>query len=321
MRDGSAVTGRIVGPAPRRRDLREHHGNDGRAGSPRRAGRGQRPADRPQSGGVHDHDGQPEQAGEIDVEPPFAERRKQPSRPLDDDDIAVRRRRRKTRAHEFLIDAAALQRRRPRRGEGRPEHLRTDRRERPRLTGSLPESSRIGAGGPVPATGHGLVDAHPSSGRGQFAGQRRRDPRFSHVGVGSGDEQSVGLHRSVTGTRYEKPAGHVAGFAPPSHRFYTAPQRSQLRIILRTFPAMLSSAMDAHPGCLDRIAVGRSARITAVNGGDATALRLLEMGLTPGASVRVVAHAPLGDPLELEVRGYRLSLRRSDAARVAVAAP
>ena len=84
---------------------------------------------------------------------------------------------------------------------------------------------------------------------------------------------------------------------------------------------MLSSAMDAHPGCLDRIAVGLSARITAVNGGDATALRLLEMGLTPGASVRVVAHAPLGDPLELEVRGYRLSLRRSDAARVAVAAP
>jgi Fe2+ transport system protein FeoA len=45
------------------------------------------------------------------------------------------------------------------------------------------------------------------------------------------------------------------------------------------------------------------------------------MGLTPGVSVRVVAHAPLGDPLELEVRGYRLSLRRSDAARVAVSAP
>lgn len=71
---------------------------------------------------------------------------------------------------------------------------------------------------------------------------------------------------------------------------------------------------------LDRIAVGRSARVATVIGGDATALRLLEMGLTPGASVRVVAHAPLGDPLELEVRGYRLSLRRSDAARVAVAA-
>lgn len=72
---------------------------------------------------------------------------------------------------------------------------------------------------------------------------------------------------------------------------------------------------------LDRIAIGRAARVAAVTGGDATALRLLEMGLTPGATVRVVAHAPLGDPLELEVRGYRLSLRRSDAARVAVATP
>lgn len=77
----------------------------------------------------------------------------------------------------------------------------------------------------------------------------------------------------------------------------------------------------AEPLSLDRIAIGRSARVATVTGGDATALRLLEMGLTPGASVRVVAHAPLGDPLELEVRGYRLSLRRSDAARVAVAAP
>lgn len=84
---------------------------------------------------------------------------------------------------------------------------------------------------------------------------------------------------------------------------------------------MPASSGAAAPLSLDRIAIGRPARVAAVTGGDATALRLLEMGLTPGASVRVVAHAPLGDPLELEVRGYRLSLRRSDAARVAVAAP
>jgi ferrous iron transport protein A len=56
-------------------------------------------------------------------------------------------------------------------------------------------------------------------------------------------------------------------------------------------------------------------------GADATAIRLLEMGLTPGALVRVVGRAPLGDPLELEVRGYRLSLRRAEAARVAIAVP
>jgi ferrous iron transport protein A len=84
---------------------------------------------------------------------------------------------------------------------------------------------------------------------------------------------------------------------------------------------MPSSVLNASPVSLDRVAVGGEARVADVTGGDATALRLLEMGLTPGVSVRVVAHAPLGDPLELEVRGYRLSLRRSDAARGAGCAP
>lgn len=69
---------------------------------------------------------------------------------------------------------------------------------------------------------------------------------------------------------------------------------------------------------LDHISIGTSARIAAVRGDDDTSLRLLEMGLTPGIDVRVVGAAPLGDPLELEVRGYRLSIRRSEAARVAV---
>jgi Fe2+ transport system protein FeoA len=47
----------------------------------------------------------------------------------------------------------------------------------------------------------------------------------------------------------------------------------------------------------------------------------MEMGLTPGAVVRVVGRALLGDPLELEVRGYRLSLRSAEAARVSVGEP
>jgi len=70
---------------------------------------------------------------------------------------------------------------------------------------------------------------------------------------------------------------------------------------------------------LNEVAVGRSARVADVTGSDATAIRLLEMGLTPGVTVKVVAAAPLGDPLELELRGYRLSIRRHDAARIAVA--
>ena len=43
------------------------------------------------------------------------------------------------------------------------------------------------------------------------------------------------------------------------------------------------------------------------------------MGLTPGVEVTIVGTAPLGDPVELELRGYRLSIRRNEAARVVVA--
>ena len=47
--------------------------------------------------------------------------------------------------------------------------------------------------------------------------------------------------------------------------------------------------------------------------------RLLEMGLLPGTRVRVVRVAPLGDPIELRLRDYALSVRRSEASRIAVA--
>jgi ferrous iron transport protein A len=66
------------------------------------------------------------------------------------------------------------------------------------------------------------------------------------------------------------------------------------------------------------LAIGGAARVRAVLGSDEVSIRLLEMGLTPGIEVSVVGHAPLGDPLELELRGYRLSVRRSEAARVEI---
>jgi ferrous iron transport protein A len=67
---------------------------------------------------------------------------------------------------------------------------------------------------------------------------------------------------------------------------------------------------------LAQLAVGARCTIARVEGADEVSCRLMEMGLTPGASVRLIGIAPLGDPLELEVRGYRLSLRKSEAARV-----
>lgn len=70
---------------------------------------------------------------------------------------------------------------------------------------------------------------------------------------------------------------------------------------------------------LQELTVGSTGQVADVAGEDTTSLRLLEMGLTPGVAVTVVGTAPLGDPLELELRGYRLSLRRNEAARVAIA--
>jgi ferrous iron transport protein A len=69
---------------------------------------------------------------------------------------------------------------------------------------------------------------------------------------------------------------------------------------------------------LDDLAVGEAGRVADVAGHDGLAIRLLEMGLTPGVLVRVIGRAPFGDPLELELRGYRLSIRRAEAARVAI---
>jgi ferrous iron transport protein A len=69
---------------------------------------------------------------------------------------------------------------------------------------------------------------------------------------------------------------------------------------------------------LDRLAVGASATVVRVEGTDEISCRLMEMGLTPGAAIQMIGAAPLGDPLELELRGYRLSVRRAEAARVAI---
>ena len=60
--------------------------------------------------------------------------------------------------------------------------------------------------------------------------------------------------------------------------------------------------------------------ITTIGGERAFRRRLMELGLVPGTTVRLCKIAPLGDPLELEVRGCRLSIRRREAAAVALGA-
>jgi ferrous iron transport protein A len=69
---------------------------------------------------------------------------------------------------------------------------------------------------------------------------------------------------------------------------------------------------------LATLAVGARAKVVKTDGVDEIACRLMEMGLTPGVELSLVGVAPLGDPLEIELRGYRLSVRRAEAARVEV---
>jgi len=69
---------------------------------------------------------------------------------------------------------------------------------------------------------------------------------------------------------------------------------------------------------LAEIALGRTARISNVDGPRAFRRRLLEMGLVPGVDVKVVTRAPLGDPMQIEVRGGQWSIRRAEAAQIEV---
>jgi ferrous iron transport protein A len=69
---------------------------------------------------------------------------------------------------------------------------------------------------------------------------------------------------------------------------------------------------------LDKLKIGERATIVDVDGDDGIAARLMEMGLTEGEEIEVQGFAPLGDPIEFRVRGYRISLRASEARRIRI---
>ena len=64
--------------------------------------------------------------------------------------------------------------------------------------------------------------------------------------------------------------------------------------------------------------IGNHARVISVNGNSAITKRLMEMGIIPGVSLRVIKSAPFGDPIEIRVRGYSLAMRKSEAAAIEV---
>ena len=69
---------------------------------------------------------------------------------------------------------------------------------------------------------------------------------------------------------------------------------------------------------LDQLSIGASAVITAVGGDGALRCRLLDMGLIPRTRVTLQKVAPMGDPIEIRVRGYELTLRVEDAKKIEV---
>jgi ferrous iron transport protein A len=69
---------------------------------------------------------------------------------------------------------------------------------------------------------------------------------------------------------------------------------------------------------LDQAAVGSRVTVKRLHGERALKRRIMEMGLTKGAEIFVRKLAPLGDPMELTVRGYELTLRKAEAALVEI---
>ena len=69
---------------------------------------------------------------------------------------------------------------------------------------------------------------------------------------------------------------------------------------------------------LSQLEIGERGKVTKVNGEGAIRRRLFDMGITPGAEVYLRKKAPFGDPIEIAIRGYELTLRKSEASQVEI---
>ena len=69
---------------------------------------------------------------------------------------------------------------------------------------------------------------------------------------------------------------------------------------------------------LKEVKIGETVKVSRINGEGAIKRRIMDMGITRGVEIYVRKVAPLGDPVEITVRGYELSIRKADAAMVEV---
>ena len=84
------------------------------------------------------------------------------------------------------------------------------------------------------------------------------------------------------------------------------------------FEGLIAPRTAAGVTSLAGLPIGSSGRVISVDGSGSISKRLMEMGVVPGAPVRVVKAAPLGDQIEIRVRGYNLALRKSEAQTISV---
>jgi len=67
---------------------------------------------------------------------------------------------------------------------------------------------------------------------------------------------------------------------------------------------------------IDDLKIGQQGTISAVGGEGSLRLRFLDMGLIPGTTVKLQKVAPMGDPIQIRIRGYELTIRREDARKI-----
>lgn len=76
--------------------------------------------------------------------------------------------------------------------------------------------------------------------------------------------------------------------------------------------------MTDHPTTLDQLPRGATARVARIRGERAVRRRLMDMGITRGATITMVKSSPFGDPVDYLIRGYHLSLRKSEAQMIEI---
>lgn len=153
----------------------------------------------------------------------------------------------------------------------------------------------------------------------QIQGGHRLVRRLTDLGIAQGAEITV-VSRMASGSVVVGLQGCRLGLgAGMAHRVIVTTVQPRIDPTVAPLQAATGAAVAAAPLHLGALAVGQSGHILGYEKGPrAYREKLLSMGLTPGTQFTVTRQAPMGDPIEIEVRGFKLSLRKGDASALKV---